>query len=496
MMRRIIGALCVSVLLSGAASAQSWTAPRTWVTSELVTAALMNTHVRDNLIVLRAGGLALSSQAANDLVYASSTTQLARIAAAANSTLVTNGSNVPSLSTTLPSAVQANITAAGTITSGVWNAGAVTSSGAVTGTSGIWGTTPATAGIVRIPNAQYLTARNAANADNVRLIGLDGSDQVRLAIDGQTTILGGLLSTTSHIFIPSLSGLYFDGGSDTFIREAAANDLRITTGGTLAATFTASGVNFYGFAVNSSGVVTSSSVGTDALRTATGSFTDTNGGSVVMNDYSFFPNFELDDCSGGTGFQAMGIYGANATNDQIGRFEVYWSGAPCSSGSYDVRWRYVTSSDNPDIWVTTKDGVLTGAWQSEDPINDPLGVATGETAIHLDVPSVAEIKTMLADLSPTLQQKARTDFLAYLVKRGWASPLATLSDAIDNVPQRYRRAARMWAVRFIAQAAEIDPAELMLETMRVQDGRIVPKANYAAVVDAHRAARTARMALQ
>ncbi len=30
----------------------SWTTPRTWVTGELVTAALMNTHVRDNLIEL------------------------------------------------------------------------------------------------------------------------------------------------------------------------------------------------------------------------------------------------------------------------------------------------------------------------------------------------------------------------------------------------------------------------------------------------------------
>lgn len=28
----------------------AWTAPRTWVTSELVTAAIMNTHVRDNLL--------------------------------------------------------------------------------------------------------------------------------------------------------------------------------------------------------------------------------------------------------------------------------------------------------------------------------------------------------------------------------------------------------------------------------------------------------------
>lgn len=30
----------------------AWTAPRTWTTGELVTAAIMNTHIRDNLNVL------------------------------------------------------------------------------------------------------------------------------------------------------------------------------------------------------------------------------------------------------------------------------------------------------------------------------------------------------------------------------------------------------------------------------------------------------------
>jgi hypothetical protein len=32
----------------------AWTNPRTWVTSEVVTAAMLNTHVRDNLNTLRA----------------------------------------------------------------------------------------------------------------------------------------------------------------------------------------------------------------------------------------------------------------------------------------------------------------------------------------------------------------------------------------------------------------------------------------------------------
>ena len=31
----------------------AWTAPRTWVAGELVTAALFNTHLRDNLLILK-----------------------------------------------------------------------------------------------------------------------------------------------------------------------------------------------------------------------------------------------------------------------------------------------------------------------------------------------------------------------------------------------------------------------------------------------------------
>lgn len=59
----------------------AWTTPRDWTASEVVTASIMNTHVRDNLNALRGGGVAITSQAALDFVYASSATQLARVAA-------------------------------------------------------------------------------------------------------------------------------------------------------------------------------------------------------------------------------------------------------------------------------------------------------------------------------------------------------------------------------------------------------------------------------
>lgn len=53
---------------------------------------------------------------ANQLLYSSATNTVAGLASAANSTLVTDGSSVPSLSQTLPTAVQSNITQLGTQT--------------------------------------------------------------------------------------------------------------------------------------------------------------------------------------------------------------------------------------------------------------------------------------------------------------------------------------------------------------------------------------------
>jgi hypothetical protein len=93
------------------ARAQSWTAPRTWTTGELVTATIMNSAVRDNLTVLRAGGLAVTSQAIGDLLCASSTTQFARLAdVAAGSYLRAGGVGACPVYSTLilPNAATAN----------------------------------------------------------------------------------------------------------------------------------------------------------------------------------------------------------------------------------------------------------------------------------------------------------------------------------------------------------------------------------------------------
>lgn len=67
-----------------------------------------------------------ATNAINTLLYASSANVMSALATANNGTLITSSGGVPSISSTLPSAVQDNITRLGTIASGVWNGTVIT----------------------------------------------------------------------------------------------------------------------------------------------------------------------------------------------------------------------------------------------------------------------------------------------------------------------------------------------------------------------------------
>ncbi len=62
-----------------------------------------------------------ATTSANQLLYSNAANTVAGLATANNGILVTSSSGVPSIGSTLPTAVQSNITQVGTITSGVWN---------------------------------------------------------------------------------------------------------------------------------------------------------------------------------------------------------------------------------------------------------------------------------------------------------------------------------------------------------------------------------------
>lgn len=83
------------------------------------------------------GGTGASSLTANGILYGNGTGPVQITSSAANSVLITSGASVPSLSNTLPTAVQGNITSTGTLTSGATGAGYTVA----LGTSNVTGTT-------------------------------------------------------------------------------------------------------------------------------------------------------------------------------------------------------------------------------------------------------------------------------------------------------------------------------------------------------------------
>lgn len=75
-----------------------WTSPKSWVTGYKVLASDLQTYLSDNDSALRAGGIAIASQAAGDIVYASSGTALVRLGADAGKFLQ-SGASSPSWAT-------------------------------------------------------------------------------------------------------------------------------------------------------------------------------------------------------------------------------------------------------------------------------------------------------------------------------------------------------------------------------------------------------------
>lgn len=59
-----------------------WVTPKTWVAGAVLPASDLNTHLRDQLLELRGGGISIPSQAVDDFLFAEDTDQIGRVAAA------------------------------------------------------------------------------------------------------------------------------------------------------------------------------------------------------------------------------------------------------------------------------------------------------------------------------------------------------------------------------------------------------------------------------
>jgi len=170
------------------------------------------------------GGTGQTVYAIGDLLYADTTTSLAKLAgvaagsyvrsagvgvapvwstlvlpnaATANQIAYASATDTVGFTATLPTGVQDNITRLGTITSGIWNAGAVTSSGAISGTTGTFSLSSAGGNIVSITNTNA-----GAGYSQLTMGSRGGVDFYFTAEDGivdlEAALAGGLGLRATH----------------------------------------------------------------------------------------------------------------------------------------------------------------------------------------------------------------------------------------------------------------------------------------------------------
>lgn len=121
----------------------AWTAPRTWVTAEIVTASVMNTHVRDNLLETAPG---IATTAGRILVVGGANSVVERLADGANITTseTTTSTSFTDLTTTGPTVSSTTGTRAivwlgcqiSNNTAGEWGGMSFAISGATTSSAG------------------------------------------------------------------------------------------------------------------------------------------------------------------------------------------------------------------------------------------------------------------------------------------------------------------------------------------------------------------------
>lgn len=240
-----------------------------------------------------------STTTANQLLYSSSANTVAGLTSGNNGVLITSAGGVPSISSTLPSAVQGNITSVGTIASGTWNGSSISPTYGGTGLSN-----PTAHSLLVAEGASNFVALGAATNGQIP-IGSTGADPVLANItssDASVTISNGAgsinlavpagagLSLAAFGSTPNSNGLSLSAG---VLNMQPADNTR--PGGVSTTTQTFAGVKTFSSAPNFSSLTASqalvldgsknvASLGYDATGTASYLVSrDANGNSVATN---------------------------------------------------------------------------------------------------------------------------------------------------------------------------------------------------------------------
>ena len=323
------------------------------------------------------------------------------------------------------------------------------------------------------------TGRNwAAGGGGGDLTGIDAGTGIR--IDDPTT-------TTPEVNIANSANL--PGNPTTTTQTTGNNSTRIATtafvlsnaGGGITGIDAGDGIRIDDGATSTPEVnidddsVTEDMIADDAVGVAqlkTGSGTATIGAInqfVAVPQFSFSPRIYRTTSSVGECYIDI-IYD---NSDQATTTK--WRVRVASGTGCVMEWDYVASSDNPSVWVVTKDsdGSVESVWESEDPaspgdtvapISDPVDADNnplpGYTAVNVGLPTFSVVEQVYAaapldgsarDLTAAQRTAAVTASSDYFLARGWiASPIVNIVDPATMAPERYRPSVLQWYMRFAA----------------------------------------------
>jgi hypothetical protein len=206
------------MLLSNGTSAPSWSTA-TFPSSAGTTGTILRSNGTN---FVNSTSTFADTYAASTILYSNGANTVVGLATAINGVLVTNGSGVPSIGSTLPTAVQGNITSLGTITSGVWNGTPVTVSYGGTGDASFTAYSVICAGTTSTSNfqnvvglgsaGQILTSSGAGalptwtNASGTGTVNSGLINQVAYYAAAGTTI-SGLATANAGLLVTSNTGL-------------------------------------------------------------------------------------------------------------------------------------------------------------------------------------------------------------------------------------------------------------------------------------------------
>lgn len=391
------------VLLPTIAHAQSWTAPRTWTTGELVTAAIMNSAVRDNLSVLRAGGFAVTSQATGDLLCASSTTQFARLAG------VASGSVLVSAGTGTCPAYSASPSLSGTLQAAAVN---------VSVNTGL--------SVRDTGNDHYLTIIPGTNLTAGRNLTLTTGDTNRtVTIGGNTTISQDYSSTGSPTFanltvntlitatsvnVSANTGFSIrDAGNDHYITirpgtNATANRNLIFTPGDADRTVTISGDTTISQNYSTAGSPQFAGLGV-GVAAGSGSYKV----HWVGSDASDIGQLYGDGAGVGIGYKATGD--AFATNGGAGIYMITTEGRGYIAASPVWTWTTSTFAITPDL--TVNGNVTLGNAAGDSHTANGAFTTTGSTTIGDNAADTHTVNGIVSTTGRFNSASAQPGFLAY-----------------------------------------------------------------------------------